>query len=713
MTVTPLEPAPTLSFDDLYSVARGDLYRALATITDDRDLATEAVDIGFTRWRRKLRKPTGVKPASGVMAGAFKFAAKQAEKVSAMSGFRLQSDAADADEPYLERFKKLSLDERAILVMRDVLGWDSESIGYSVGAQGVSRVLASLDDRMRANGSDPGRMADALRAAAATYQEPLSRLDAVKAKGGLQKLGAFAGGAALVVAAVAGGAALVSSIGSSSTDPLDSGAPSSTVGVASGPALTAANAVWQRVPVPVSTDNIMTLAHDGEKFVMLASDERGRPAMLESENGLDWAQIPAPPAGQNMWFQQMVATGDQLVLVGNGFDEIRGTESTVVFISTDDGGWAQADLPLEDSIEIDGQVLDLYTWVSNVSVTDEGMTIVGNQGAEFDIERILRDKVDAELLNGGWGPSPDGLDFFDDFGNVTETMTWEEIGISPELGALFGGNRPIIWTSSDGLAWEVSVSDMPAGTQGVGGYVTNGVAEAMLAWGQRGQSVWIKLDGGDWERPDIDGSLNALTSWNGKLVVSGHDNSTGRPSAWSSSDGATWERSDLPVTIQQFYLSADSIVGFGFEDAFAVIGPAEIQVGDLTVQNTTDSRFIVTDADGNVIVEVFEEDIVRGELITISDPDTGEEVVQFSNRELEDAWQLLYQQLEGRNPGPPSMSIALSEDGVNWTVLQPEEPNFFPQAVAYGNNSALMAGWVEGDFFGIGGGMQLLLVTAG
>ena len=47
------------------------------------------------------------------------------------------------------------------------------------------------------------------------------------------------------------------------------------------------------------------------------------------------------------------------------------------------------------------------------------------------------------------------------------------------------------------------------------------------------------------------------------------------------------------------------------------------------------------------------------------------------------------------------------------TVLRPEEPNFFPQAVAYGNNSALMAGWVEGGAFGIGGGMRLLLVTPG
>ena len=59
------------------------------------------------------------------------------------------------------------------------------------------------------------------------------------------------------------------------------------------------------------------------------------------------------------------------------------------------------------------------------------------------------------------------------------------------------------------------------------------------------------------------------------------------------------------------------------------------------------------------------------------------------------------------------MSIVVSNDGTNWTVLRPEEPDFYPQTVAFGNNSALMAGWVEGGVFGIGGGMQLLLVTAG
>ena len=304
------------------------------------------------------------------------------------------------------------------------------------------------------------------------------------------------------------------------------------------------------------------------------------------------------------------------------------------------------------------------------------------------------------------------MQFYDDFGNITETKTWDVLGISPELGALLGGQRPIIWTSPDGLTWETSVADLPAGTQGVGSYITTGDVDAMLAYGRRGQSVWVK-SGGEWQRPEIDGSLTALTSWNNQLLVAGHDNGTGRPSAWVSSDGVSWDRSDLPVSVQQFYASGDSLVGFGFEDAFAAIGPAEIQVGDLTVANTTDGRFVVTDADGEVIVDVFDEDVARGEVITISDPDSGEQVVQFSNQELEAAWTALYQQLEGRNPGPPSVSLVVSNDGVTWSVLQPEEPNFYPHAVAFGNNSALMAGWVEGEFFGVGSGIQLLLVTAG
>lgn len=715
MTVTPVEPAPAASFEDLYTTSRGVLYGGLATITNDRDLATEAVDVGFTRWRRRLRKPPGINPAAGVMAGAFSYASKQVGKGANLSGFRLDAQAQPGAARYLERFRQLSVDERALLVMRDALGWGDADIAHAVGAEGAGRIANSITDRLAGEGYDRDEMADSLRQAVASHVEPLSRLETVKAKGGMQKLAGFAAGAALLVAGVAGGVALIDSLGSSTEVPAAAGTQT-TAGTNVGEFLTAENAIWQRVPVPGNAQNIMTLAHDGENFVMLGQDDRGRTVMMESDNGLDWAQIPAPQTGQNMWFSQMVVADDKLVLVGNGFDDVRGRESIVVFTSTADGGWEQADLPVEDSVEFDGMQLNMYTWVSTVSVNDSGITIVGNQGAEFDAERILRDVVDPELFRNGWGFNANGLDFYDNNGNLTESMTWEELGIDPAIGALLGGNRPVLWNSADGVNWEMTTGEVPAGTQGVGAYVVAGDVEAMLAWGNRGQSVWVKSDG-EWKRPDIDGSLTGMTTWNDQLVVSGHDGTTGQPSIWTSSDGTQWSRTDVPAGIQQFFPSASTIIGIGFDNNFSVIGPAQFEVDDFTITNTTDGKYSVLDADGNLVVEVWQEDVAVSNdgTTTITNPETGEAVVQFESILLENAWTALYREFEGQNPGPPQMTILVSNDGSNWGALQPEEANFYPQAIAFGNNAALMAGWAEGgDFIGFGGGgMRLLLVTAG
>ena len=711
-TSTPDQVEPP-SFDVLYQATRGELFRALAIITDDRDLSVEAIDIGFTRWRRKLRRPADVSPEVGVMSLAYRWAAGQLQKSSRqISGFRLDKSEPAEDSSALERFRILTLDERALVVMRTVLGWSDDDIGHAVRADGAASAIRAVVGRLESDGYSMEQLAAALVSHGAGFAEPLSRLETVKTKGALQKVLALAGGAAGVTGVVLAGTALLSNIGSS--EPAQEN-PDVSLQQPAG-SLTAENAVWERIPVPGGGENIMTVAHDGTDFFMLSTDNQGRPRMMQSANGTDWAQLPAPAVGHNMWFQQMIAAPDVLVAVGNGFDERTGRESTAVFTTTDKETWSRADLPHEDFIEIDGQAFDLYTYVQSASFSEGGFTIVGSQGAEFDPMDMLRGVVDDNLLRHGWGTTGTGLQFFDNEGRIQETMTWEELGLAPELGALLSGGRPIVWTSQDGVEWEATTADVPPGTQGIGAYVTLDGVEAVLAYGNFAPAVWIK-NGTEWEHPDLGATLTALTAYKGQLIVAGSDNTTGDASVWKTTDGANWDRTAVPGgLIQALSASGNGIVGMGFGEALNVLGPAVIEVGDLSVFAHSDGRLEVVDAAGEVILDEYNEGITESDIVTLTDPDSGEVVVEFERLLLEQAWETVYRESEGfRGEGPPAFSLLFSPDGETWTSLAPEDQNFFPQSIAYGNDSLLLMGWSDGGGllgFG-GGGPQLFLVRPG
>jgi len=693
-------------FDELYTSARRGLYGALAIITDDRDLAIEAIDIGFTRWQRKLRRAAKPVPAE-VFAAAYKWASRQLSRSSRqLSGFRLR-DADEAEQPSYERFKRFSLDERALLVARLVLGWDDDVIGRALRADGVGAALRSVTTRLEDEGYDVAELASALGSHAASFTEPLSRLETVKTKGIMQRTGALLGGA--ILALIVAGGAIVGIGALTSSDPSD---PSATTIPRSGSALTAENAIWEQLRSPVGDNGIASLAHDGTYFYLMGTDNRGRPVMLQSDNGADWAQIPSPAGGDNMWIQQLVAQPGLLMAVGNGFDDRAGREATVVFTSSDGETWSRSDLPFDEQIEIEGNLFDVYTFVQQAVVTDEGFAVLGNQGAEFDPQELLRDVVDPDLFRNGYGTSSTGMDFYDAQGNQVSSMTWEELGLSPEVGALIGGGRPILWTSEDGVDWEEGSMTLPPGAQGVGGYAATGDLEALIVWSEFGGSnVWLR-EGAEWVRPEIDASLTAITAWGGKLYASGNGISDGRAGVWVTADGESWERRSLPAAgIQQFFPTADGLVAIGWADQFGAIGPATIEVDGFTVLAQTDGRLQVLDAAGETIVEVFADEISSGDEMRVEDPETGELIVSIDRAEYERAWEDLYREAEigVGDVAVPSVSLLISADGENWIKLQPEDPGFYPQSVAYGNNIVLLIGWSEANFPGFGGGGQRLV----
>jgi hypothetical protein len=169
-------------------------------------------------------------------------------------------------------------------------------------------------------------------------------------------------------------------------------------------------------------------------------------------------------------------------------------------------------------------------------------------------------------------------------------------------------------------------------------------------------------------------------------------------------------------TVQQLFASGNGIVGIGFGEELNVLGPAVIEVDDLSVLAHSDGRLEVVDAAGEVILDIYDEGITAAVTVTLSDPDTGEVVVEFDRLELEKAWETVYRESEGFvGDGPPAFSLLFSSDGESWTSLAPEDPTFYPQSVAYGNESLLLVGWSDGGGllgFG-GGGLQMLLVRPG
>ena len=704
MTASP--GAQKLTFDELYSQTRGPIYGALAAISDDRDLATDAIDAGFTAWRRKFRRPADGDVAASVAGLAYRWMRKHSGDGAQLSGFRLPKDDGGAEQDVIERVARLDIDESAVLTMHHVLGFENEDLSRAVNADGAQGMLRALTERLTSEGFDSDRVGTALRLRAGSFTVPLSRVESVKAKGALQRIGVAFGGAALLAGLVGGGIALFDR-GADEPEP-----GTEPVAGPVGPPLTAENAVWQRVPMPGSGQDASAITFDGEGFVMLVMDQRGQPQLFKSPTGLDWEQAPGPNADANngFWIQSMTAFEDKLVAVGQSFDGARGRESTVVFTSTPDGGWVRSDLEIEDRVVIGDVEFDTHSWVQSVSVNSEGFTLVGNQGAEINPEFLLADVVDADLLRNGWGTSPDGMQFFDDEGQEVASMTWEELGLAPEVAAWLTGGKPLLWTSSDGLEWERADAELPAGIQGVGSYVRGAGFEALLAYGNFGSSLWISRDG-EWTRPDFDVVAGALTLFEGKVIVAGTNTDDGAYGLWSTSDGASWEKAPAPpAAINQFYPSSDGLVGIGWGEEAQPVGPAEVQVDGFTVQSFASGKLVLLDSDGTIVLESFDEGVGEQAPVTFTDPDSGEVIVTVDRDDLRAAWETVFRE-QPIQRGPPTPSIVISDDGLTWSQLEVDEPGFFPQSLAYGNNSVLMFGWSDGGVFGAGGGPRLLLVT--
>jgi DNA-directed RNA polymerase specialized sigma24 family protein len=717
-------------FDAFYGDARGRLYRALVLSLRDRDLATEAVDVGmarsFQRWRRVK---AGGHAEAAAYAAAYRWAAKRAGRRGGTSGFRLQRAERSEESVAAEgAFAQLTLADRSVIVARRYLEWDDESIalGHGITPDVVKRRFDAAVAKVATilgveSAVADQRVATALRSEARDLIEPLGRAETVRGRAWLQRTGIAIGSAAAVLALVGGGAWAYRSL--TGTEPAAEVVASSSSSD-SGPEratseLVAAAAVgeldWAQVPLGIDEGEVSAVLTGPAGFVAFGQEWSGpgQAFALASEDGLTWEPLSIP-LPQQAWVQGTSASSSDYLVSANAFDERNGRDGSLLLASEDGVNWQTYELP-ESPRFVGG--MNVWTWTNVTSVeraADGSVAVMAFRGGDLEnLDVLLRDVLpdDTSIQEFGWGTGPAGVDIYGENGTV-ETIPWSEFDLDQEVIDVLSGSM-VLWTTDElGTEWtETKLSIPGAGRDSwvLGAARVEGGYVAVVNGRAGGGALW-RLDdvAGEWSRVDLvgDGIVTAIAGFDEEVVVAGQ--SGGQPAMWTSTDGVNWDAAEVAGmpegTIERLIASSGGIAALVSGNSF-LAQQVSIETGDFTVEMSGAGIYTVIDADGNEVIEVFAEDaaLVDG-AYTIVDPETGETIVSFTQRDIESAWESVWREADFEGASGPDYQIALSEDAVTWSTIDVESitgGGFYPQTIAVNNGVVVVSGYQEeGGFFG-------------
>jgi hypothetical protein len=306
---------------------------------------------------------------------------------------------------------------------------------------------------------------------------------------------------------------------------------------------------WQKFDVPTGhrlTGGIATA--DG-----FAANEST--SVRTSLDGVDWATTEPPLEGQHL-----VASGDDLYALGGGVVRLARTGTTWAVVDEltipDPGPEIRSEPGYLDFAErmAFGDGVTVMTARSRVFFSNDGHTFVPAlrspdpallEGArEPDVEDYGPAGGCDPSPVAGWGADSIGPVFATESGFVAFTAAhpndWNNLPLC----------RPIIWTSSDGSAWDLVSSESPFGPDA---YVhamaeRDGRIVAVGGRGHEGAMLWASDDGTTWNEipPErISGSIAsvpwAITAGEaGWVVLCGQPGTDGEVPAMYSLDGLDW-----------------------------------------------------------------------------------------------------------------------------------------------------------------------------
>lgn len=717
------EGPPPSDFDGFYASQRGTLYRALVLALRDRDLATEAVDYGMTRSYRKWRKDTSSKnPGSIAYAAAYAWASKRSGKVAGQSGFRLQRvDVSEATLEVQGAFSALPLSDRSLIVCRNYLRWETDAIAaaHDIDPASVERRFTGAIERLAqglgvTTAEAERRVTAALRSEASNLVEPLGRAETVKGRAWLRRTTVALGSAAAVLVVVGGGMWGYQALTEEPLDPQTTATGTVTGATTRGPgsvetAIGEGTLEWSQVPLPITQGDISAIVAGPAGFVAFGQDYSGpgRSFALLSEDGFGWEPVSIPMTGQG-WVNAAATTSNGYLVAATSYDERVGGEQTMLLSSSDGLNWESTPMP-ETPDFIAGMRVHTWTSINSLEVNEDGSVIVtAYRGGDIEnLDAIIREVAPEGVnTNSGWGSSPEGVQVYDNEGNIVFTAAWDELGLDPEIvDALSGGL--ILWTApSLGADWVESKLNIPG--LGVNTWIadTAPVKGGFLAIVSGnvgiGSSMW-RLDSAtnEWSRVTIEGSPVITSIGNiGDTLIAGGTEGNAPLMVTSKDGGVSWQRVEDPDlvsgVVERLIASPGGAAAIISGNSF-VTQEAILTIDGFDIAVTGGGIYKVTDAEGTVVTEVFAEDtVIEGDTITILHPDTGETLVSFSQHDVERAWEEVW----SRNPGNqgPDYQIAISGDAANWTSFSVADTigrGFYPQNVAINNGIVVLSGWQE------------------
>ena len=412
-------------------------------------------------------------------------------------------------------------------------------------------------------------------------------------------------------------------------------------------------------PRPGQTETIF----DRERFVALASDGE-QWSLRSSVDGVTWNQTPVTGITPETRVFALQASGDQLVGIARTFDDA-GTSTDNIVISQDGVDWVLHDLNLAGSPET-----DLH--LGSITVLDGEFLATGPDSAsDGDLTTVYRGPLLGPIEPVGTIATTGGVQRL----VATETGLFASIG---EFSETSDEVLHTVYASHDGgVTWRNSVS-----TPVSDGAMLTQISEVLLLVQYRpeGPTNLVSTDEGESWQPSLFDS--GLFSPQTRFV-------SGDAGVVALTIGATEE-----VPVREVPENPTLTV-----DGFTLTLP---MFGGDTIVTGPDGEVIHSISEGDLFSEdnsLVRNDPVTGDL-TFADPDTGDDLVTFTELAIQERQQQAGDQLAELNADfvdpERDRRLHFSTDGLIWSevdsaTLPPFGPDSEFRIFAVGDNEVLIS----------------------